>query len=137
MLGPRQALRLFRIQLVLLRNGLDEVVLATHLLRPLRFLLYLMPWHWLRGPLPPAAVRIRQTLEQLGPIYIKFGQILSTRRDLLPDDLADELAKLQDRVPPFPGADARRLVEQAYGRPVGAVFRYFEEEPLASASVAQ
>ena len=137
MIGLRQTLRLAHIQLVLLRHGLDEIVLATHLLRPVRFLLYLLPWHWFRGPLAPAAVRVRRALEDLGPIFVKFGQILSTRRDLLPDDLAEELAKLQDRVPPFPGAEARRIVEQAYGKPVSAVFRYFDEEPLASASIAQ
>jgi ubiquinone biosynthesis protein len=136
-IGLRQTWRLVHIQLVLLRHGLDQVVLATHLLRPVRFLTYLLPWHWFRGPLPPAAVRVRRALEDLGPLFVKFGQILSTRRDLLPDDLAEELARLQDRVPPFPGAEARRIVEQAYGRPVAAVFRYFDEEPLASASIAQ
>jgi ubiquinone biosynthesis protein len=136
-IGPRQTLRLLHIQLVLIRHGLDEVVLATHLFRPLRFLLYLRPWHWLRRELPAPAVRVRRALEDLGPIFVKFGQILSTRRDLLPDDLAEELARLQDRVPPFPGAEARRIVEQAYGQPVATVFRYFEEEPMASASIAQ
>jgi ubiquinone biosynthesis protein len=135
--GLRQTLRLLHINFVLVRNGLDEVVLATHLFRPARFLLYLLPWHWLRRSLPAPAVRIRQTLEDLGPIFVKFGQILSTRRDLLPDDLAEELARLQDRVPPFPGVQARRIVEQAYGQPVATVFRYFEEEPMASASIAQ
>ena len=132
-----KALRLWRTQRVLLRNGLDELLPATRLMRPVRILRYLAPSYWLRGPLPPPAVRIRRALEELGPIYVKFGQILSTRRDLLPDDLAEELAKLQDQVPPFPGPEARRLVERAYGRSLDQVFRYFEEEPMASASVAQ
>jgi ubiquinone biosynthesis protein len=133
----RRTYRLLHINLVLVRHGLDEIVLATHLLRPVRFVLWLLPWHWFRRGLPPRAVRIRRALEDLGPIFVKFGQALSTRRDLLPDDIAEELARLQDRVPPFPGEEARRLVEQAYGVPVGQVFTYFEAEPMASASIAQ
>lgn len=137
MIGPRQALRLFRINWVLLRHGLDEVILATHLFRPLRWILYLAPWYWLRRDLPAYPVRVRRTLEDLGPIFVKFGQILSTRRDLLPDDLAVELAKLQDRVPPFPGEQARALIERAWGRPVDTVLDAFDPVPLASASIAQ
>ncbi len=137
MIRPSQALRLIHINLVLLRHGLDEVILATHLFRPLRFLLYLSPWYWFRGELPPYPVRIRQALEDLGPIFVKFGQILSTRRDLLPDDLAIELAKLQDRVPPFPGTEARALIEKAWGKPIEEVLDEFNETPLASASIAQ
>jgi ubiquinone biosynthesis protein len=137
MIRARDALRLFHINWVLLRHGLDEVVLATHLFRPLRFLTYLSPWFWFRQDPQPYPVRIRRALEDLGPIFVKFGQILSTRRDLLPDDLADELAKLQDRVPPFPGAEARALIEKALGRPVDTVLDGFDETPLASASIAQ
>ncbi len=137
MIGPRQALRLFRINWVLLRHGLDEVILATHLFRPLRWIQYLTPWYWLRRDLPAYPVRVRLVLEELGPIFVKFGQILSTRRDLLPDDLAVELAKLQDRVPPFPGEQAQALIEKAWGRPVGEVLDEFDARPLASASVAQ
>ncbi len=138
MMRPSEALRLFHINLVLLRHGLDEIILATHLFRPVRFLAYLSPWYWARrrNP-PPHPVRIRQALEDLGPIFVKFGQLLSTRRDLLPEDLADELAKLQDRVPPFPGIEAKRLVEQAYGHPLDQVLDNFSEVPLASASIAQ
>ncbi|MCU0836928.1 MAG: ubiquinone biosynthesis regulatory protein kinase UbiB, partial [Chromatiaceae bacterium] len=137
MIRPSQAVRLIHINWVLLRHGLDEVILAAHLLRPLRFLLYLTPWYWLRGEMPPYPVRIRQALEDLGPIFVKFGQLLSTRRDLLPDDLAVELAKLQDRVPPFPGTAARALIEKSWGKPIEAVLDGFDEQPLASASVAQ
>ncbi|WP_295446434.1 ubiquinone biosynthesis regulatory protein kinase UbiB [uncultured Thiodictyon sp.] len=137
MIGPRQALRLFRINRVLLRHGLDEVILATHLFRPLRWILYLTPWYWLRGELPSYPVRMRLVLEDLGPIFVKFGQILSTRRDLLPDDVAVELAKLQDRVPPFPGEQAQALIEKAWGCQVGEVLDEFDQRPLASASVAQ
>jgi ubiquinone biosynthesis protein len=85
----------------------------------------------------PRAVRLRQALEDLGPIFVKFGQLLSTRRDILPLDIADELAKLQDRVPPFPSELAIAELEMAYGKPVDQVFAAFEREPVASASVAQ
>lgn len=134
---PQQVLRLIHINFVLVRHGLEEVVFAIHLFRPLRFILYLMPWHWLRRRDLSRGVRIRRALEDLGPIFIKFGQMLSTRRDLLPDDIALELARLQDHVPPFPGAQARQLIEQAYGRPISEIFRTFEDEPMASASIAQ
>jgi ubiquinone biosynthesis protein len=135
---PKEALRLLHINWVLLRHGLDEVILATHLFRPVRFLLYLSPFYWLRRhKLPPYPVRMRQALEDLGPIFIKFGQILSTRRDLLPDDIADELAKLQDAVPPFSGQKARKIIEQAFGHPIEDVLNSFDEKPLASASIAQ
>jgi len=135
---PSQALRLLHINWVLLRHGLDEVILATHLFRPLRFLLYLSPLYWLRrNRLPAYPVRIRRALEDLGPMFIKFGQILSTRRDLIPGDIADELARLQDRVPPFPGEQARALIEKAFGRPVEQIFAAFDTTPMASASIAQ
>ena len=75
--------------------------------------------------------------DSLGPIFVKFGQMLSTRRDLLPDDIALELAKLQDQVPPFPGEQARAIIEKAYGQPLETVFDDFGFQPLASASIAQ
>jgi ubiquinone biosynthesis protein len=135
---PSQVLRLVHINLVLLRHGLDEVILATHLFRPIRFLLFFSPWYWFRKDRNiPYPVRIRRSLEDLGPIFIKFGQILSTRRDLLPDELAKELARLQDRVPPFPGDQARIIIEKAYGHPIEQVLQAFNETPLASASIAQ
>ncbi|MBP1149796.1 MULTISPECIES: ubiquinone biosynthesis regulatory protein kinase UbiB [unclassified Methylocaldum] len=137
MIRPKQIRRLLHIQRVLVRHGLDELVLATHLFRPIRFVGTLSPNYWLGAKDEPRGVRIRRTLEDLGPIFVKFGQTLSTRRDLLPDDIAEELIKLQDRVPAFPGSDAKAIVEQALGQPVSLVFAEFEETPLASASVAQ
>lgn len=137
MIRPGQLWRVLHINWILVRNGLDEIVFATHLFRPLRFLYHLAPWNWLRREHPPRGVRIRRALEQLGPIFVKFGQILSTRRDLLPDDIAEELARLQDRVQPFPGTQARALIEKAYGQPLAQVFAAFDESPLASASIAQ
>ncbi|MGD8644595.1 MAG: ubiquinone biosynthesis regulatory protein kinase UbiB [Chromatiales bacterium] len=132
-----QMVRLVTINAVLVRHGLDELIFAIHLLRPLRFLLYLLPWNWFRRRRAPRGQRIREAAEDLGPVFVKFGQMLSTRRDLLPDDIADELAKLQDRVPPFPGSQAREIVERAYGRPLDQVFATFDEHPMASASIAQ
>jgi ubiquinone biosynthesis protein len=130
--------RLIEIQRVLVRHGLDEFVRATHLYRPLRFVFLLSPWTWaVRKRDEPRAVRLREALQELGPIFVKFGQALSTRRDLLPPDIAEELAKLQDRVPPFDGRVARRIVEDAYGRSVEQVFSSFDETPLAAASIAQ
>jgi ubiquinone biosynthesis protein len=134
---PSQLLRLVHINWVLLRHGLDELIIATHFFRPIRYLIYLTPWYWLRGKRAPRGERIRRTLEDLGPIFVKFGQLLSTRRDLLPDDIAIELAGLQDRVPPFPGERARKLIEKAYGKPMEELFAAFDETPLASASIAQ
>jgi ubiquinone biosynthesis protein len=134
----RVLLRLLEIQRVLLRHRLDDYVRATHLYRPLRFLLVLSPDVWLeRRRSAPRGERLRLALEELGPIFVKFGQAVSTRRDLLPPDIADELAKLQDRVPPFDGRVARQLIETSYGRPVTEMFAAFDETPLAAASIAQ
>jgi len=135
MIPVRESLRVVHIAWVLVRHGLDEFILAAHLFRPIRFFRFLSPFYW--GNKPPRGVRIRRALEDLGPIYVKFGQILSTRRDLLPDDIALELAKLQDQVPPFPGEQARKIVEKALGETVGKLFAEFDTQPLASASIAQ
>src|ERR1700678_2889949 len=130
--------RLLQIQRALVRHGLDDFVRATHLYRPFRFLVYLSPWTWFqRGSDLSRGARLRLALEELGPIFVKFGQALSTRRDLLPPDIADELAKLQDRVPPFDSAAAAMAIEQAFGRPLDAIFGIFERAPLAAASIAQ
>jgi ubiquinone biosynthesis protein len=130
--------RLVQIQRVLVRHGLDEFVRETHLYRPLRFVFLLSPWTWFeRRKGNSRAERLRLALEELGPIFIKFGQALSTRRDLLPPDIAAELAKLQDRVPPFDGAVAKHIIETAYGKPLDSVFAKFSTAPLAAASIAQ
>ncbi len=133
MIALRSCWRLVQIQRILLRHGLDELILGLPWLRPLRFLRRLSP----ERRQPPRGVRIRRALEELGPIYVKFGQAVSTRRDLLPDDIAVELAKLQDRVPPFPGEQAVAIVERELGRPLAEVFAEFDPTPLASASIAQ
>jgi ubiquinone biosynthesis protein len=137
MLTVGQMLRLLFIQRVLIRHGLDDLVFAMHLFRPVRFVQYLLPWNWFGIDRGPRAERLRHVLEELGPIYVKLGQLLSTRRDMLPEDIALELARLQDDVPPFPGAQAKQIVERTLGRPVTELFLYFDETPLASASIAQ
>ena len=127
--------RVFAIQRVLVKYGLDDIITATHLLRPMRYLFLLFPRK--RDSSAPLGERIRLALIELGPIFVKFGQAISTRRDLLPPDIAIELAKLQDRVPPFPAEEAAAIISDAYRRPVEEVFRRFDVEPLAAASIAQ
>ncbi len=131
----RHVARLFFICITVLRYGLDELALSSFKQRWVRLLVRVMTIG--RTLDAPRGERLRMGLERLGPIFVKFGQVLSTRRDLLPEDLADELAKLQDDVPPFPAAQARALVEKAFGRPIDEVFARFDTEPVASASIAQ
>ena len=134
----RVLVRLIQIQHVLVKHGLDDFVRETHLYRPLRFLLLLNPGTWFGpGRSVPLGERLRLALEALGPIFVKFGQAVSTRRDLLAPDIAEELSKLQDRVPPFSGATAREAIERSLGRPVSQIFAAFDETPLAAASIAQ
>jgi len=137
LLTPGQFIRMLRINWVLMLHGLDDIVFTTHLFRPFRFIIYLFPWNWFRRKRKPRAVRMREALEDLGPIFIKFGQMLSTRRDLLADDIADELQRLQDNVPVFPGNQARKIIEKAFGKSTDDLFEEFDEQPLASASIAQ
>ncbi|WP_394791277.1 ubiquinone biosynthesis regulatory protein kinase UbiB [Rhodoferax sp.] len=130
--------RIFRgafIVWIVLRYGLDELVLTS----------FQKPWLALlarilsigRNLEAPRGVRLREALERLGPIFVKFGQVLSTRRDLLPPDIADELARLQDRVPPFPSSVAVATIERAFRKPVDVIFESFDLVPVASASIAQ
>ncbi len=137
MISSRVAGRLLTIHRVLVRYGLDDFVRATHLYRPLRFIFWLSPWTWFSRRRGTRGERLRRALEDLGPIFVKFGQVVSTRRDLLPADIADELAKLQDRVPPFDGVLAVARIESSLGRPVGEIFASFDATPLAAASIAQ
>jgi ubiquinone biosynthesis protein len=127
--------RLVTIVVTVLRFGLDEVALSAFTQPWVRVFVRLVTLG--RRLDAPRGVRLRQGLERLGPLFVKFGQVLSTRRDLIPLDVADELARLQDRVPPFPAAQSRALVEQAFSRRIDEVFSHFEAEPVASASIAQ
>jgi ubiquinone biosynthesis protein len=128
-------LRLVRILTVGLRFGLEEFFLGHERVRPLRWVVRATLF-W-RPLAEPRGVRLRRALEALGPIFVKFGQMLSTRRDLVPLDIADELAQLQDRVPPFPSSQAIATLEAAYKKPLAEVFAEFDATPVASASVAQ
>jgi len=131
----RLALRLITIQRTLVRHGLDQIVTSTHLFRPLGLINRLLSFGGRRkGPL---GKRIRLALEELGPLFVKFGQAVSVRRDLLPEEVADELAMLQDRVPPFPSDIAMQSIERALGQKLDDCFESFDSEPLAAASIAQ
>ncbi|MCK9696827.1 AarF/UbiB family protein [Pseudomonas syringae pv. syringae] len=131
--------RLFRIQRVVIRYRLDDLLFALPLPWWMLALRFVLPWRWLprRKSELSRGVRFRLALQDLGPIFIKFGQLLSTRRDLLPEDIADELMLLQDRVPPFDQQLAIKLIEEQLGARICDVFSRFDEKPLASASVAQ
>jgi ubiquinone biosynthesis protein len=132
----RQFLRIWHIGVILKRYRLDELFNTNRLPGPIRWLRVFMPAGKDMSGLPRGE-RLRLALQDLGPVYVKFGQILSTRRDLLPQDIADELALLQDQVPPFPGDEARNIIEEALGEPVSEIFASFDTNPLASASIAQ
>jgi ubiquinone biosynthesis protein len=142
MLGIRQFGRLLRIGTILARYRLDDLLADNPMHRPLyrlvRTLRMLAPWAGSREVAgKPRGERLRLALQDMGPVYVKFGQIVSTRRDLIPADIADELALLQDQVPPFPGEQAIIIVEQALEKPLSELFAQFDPVPLASASIAQ
>lgn len=133
----KQCLRLLRINYVMAKNGLDRVVFSMPWFSPLRFISYFNPWNWSRRKPLSRGEAIRKTLEELGPIFVKFGQALSTRPDLWPADVALELCKLQDNVPSFNSEEAVVVVEQAFGSPIADIFAQFDTNVLASASIAQ
>ena len=128
-------LRGIYIVFIVLRYGLDELVLTSFQKPGLRLLARVVSIG--RDLSAPRGQRLREALERLGPIFVKFGQVLSTRRDLLPPDIANELAKLQDRVPPFSSDVAVGIVERSFGRALNDIFVSFERQPVASASIAQ
>lgn len=130
----KNILRFFNIQRILAKHGMHDLIFAQPLFAPFKWLL---PWQWFKKPTEPTAKDIRNALIELGPIFVKFGQVLSTRKDILSAELAMELAKLQDKVPPFDGKLAKQIIEQRLGQPVASVFDAFDETPLASASIAQ
>lgn len=129
--------RLIHINFVLLRHGLDKIVASIPIFSPLRFIAFLNPWNHVLKDSRSRGERIRNALVELGPIFVKFGQALSTRADLLPEDIICELEKLQDQVPPFSGEQAKQYLEQIYNGPLEEIFLEFNLSPLASASVAQ
>lgn len=134
---PGEMRRLYLIIRMFLTYGLDELIPKIRLTLPLRMGRYLFFWLPHRHKDKPLGSRLRLALEQLGPVWIKFGQMLSTRRDLFPPQIADQLALLQDQVAPFDGALARKQIEEALGGPLETWFDEFDQTPLASASIAQ
>lgn len=126
-----------RINFILMRYNLDEFILATPWFAPIRFLRFFNPYYWIFNNKLTRGERIRLALENLGPIFVKAGQVLSTRGDLIPEDIAEELAKLQDQVPPFSGVQAKKIIESALKTKIAEVFSEFDLNALASASVAQ
>ena len=133
----KQLLRLIYINHILAKNGLDQVIVSLHLFAPIRFIVYLNPWNWFRKNQLSRGAALRKSLEELGPIFVKFGQALSTRPDILPKDIALELAKLQDNVASFKSEIALNIINETYGSKALEIFAHFESEPLASASIAQ
>lgn len=131
----KKLLRGWTILWVIFRSGLDEMALTHFNHRGVALLARLLSLG--RDLSAPRGVRLRQALEQLGPIFVKFGQVLSTRRDLLPPDIAEELALLQDRVPPFDSEVAVAIIEKSFGKPLSDTFASFDRTPIASASIAQ
>jgi ubiquinone biosynthesis protein len=133
----RNLFRLVSINFTLARFGLDQVVLSIHFFRPLYLLGVINPFNWFRSKDQSQAERLRLCIESLGPIFIKFGQMMATRRDLFGDEITDELEKLLDRVPPFPWPQARDIIEQQLGMSLEQTFQSFNENEIASASIAQ
>lgn len=129
--------RVLHVVAVLVRYRVDDLIDEQHVMRPLRWLRALLPRPRKAIAALPRGARLRLALNELGPIWVKAGQVLSTRRDLIPQDVADELVQLQDQVPPFPGSEARAIVEASLGKPIGELYASFDETPLASASIAQ
>lgn len=128
--------RLLQISYILARYRLDQILFSFSIFRAFRFFSWFNPWNWRKNQ-DTRGKRIRLALEALGPIFVKFGQTLSTRRDLLPIDIVDELALLQDRVPPFAFEQVTQILELAYGKDYQTLFTEFSQDPLASASIAQ
>ena len=135
MIGPIHLIRLIKINRTLLRFGLNRSVIKKDA-RSLRFISYLNPWSFTRPP-SERGESLCLMLEKLGPVFVKFGQMLSTRRDVLPEDIADALAKLQDSVSPFSGKDALAIVAKELDKPLNEIFSEVNETPLAAASIAQ
>lgn len=133
----KQLFRLLRINHVLAKHGLDQIIVSIRLFAPFRFIVYFNPWNWFRSRDISRGESLRLSLGELGPLFVKFGQALSTRPDVLPADIVAELSQLQDNVPPFSTDEALRLVEEAFGCSAFDLFAHFDPKPMASASVAQ
>ncbi len=133
----KQILRLIKIYIIVMKNSLDKDLFDFRYLWLIKFFRVFFPNLWFRKKNLSRGENIRNTFEELGPIFVKLGQTISTRKDLLPDDIAEELVKLQDKVTPFSGEEAKKIIEQALNDEINNIFNDFDINPLASASVAQ
>mgnify|MGYP006112225549 FL=1 len=132
-----QIIRLIKIYIIIMRNSLDKDLFDFKYLWAIKIFRIFFPSLWIRSNSLSRGERIKNTFEELGPIFVKLGQTISTRKDLLPNDIAMELVKLQDKVTPFPGKYAKEAIELSIGRSINDIFDEFDLTPLASASVAQ
>ena len=130
-------LRVLFIQRTLVRHGFDEILFTVPVLRPLSYLRYVLPWNWFGRQYGPRGPRLRAVLEELGPLFVKFGQLLSTRPDLVPQDIIVELRRLQDSARPEPFEAIRGVVEDDLGLTLEQAFESFDPVPIGSASVGQ
>ena len=135
MLTPKNIIRLFTIQKILFGYRLNELIDKIPILKPFKYLFFFFPKKI--NNQSSLGERITRALEELGPIFVKFGQVISTRRDLLPADIANELAKLQDQVTPFAQSEAIKILENEYDKPLKEIFSKIDKKPLAAASIAQ
>ncbi len=134
---PKQILRLLHINIIFAKNGLDEILVSLRLFSSFRLITYLNPWRWRKKEKLSRGEAICKTLEELGPIFVKFGQALSTRPDILPEDIAIALRRLQNNVKPFSSQEVLSIINKTYGCSAYELFDSFESTPLASASIAQ
>ena len=137
MIRMRRIRRAFRIQSQLLKYGLDEFVKGTSLKKYTTLLKLIQPWYLLPAEKSSRGERLRHAMQELGPVFVKFGQMLSTRKDMFPEDITNSLALLQDKVTPFPSEVAKQIVEKTFQKKLHEIFKKFDETPLASASIAQ
>lgn len=133
----KKLLRLIYINYIFFKYGLDNFIWSAPNFKLKKILILFFPWRWFKKHERPQGTAVREALESLGPIFVKFGQLLSTRQDLLPENIANELSKLQDNVPPFSSVIAKETIEKSLQQSVETVFKTFELTPMASASIAQ
>ena len=131
-------IRIMQIIYYVFKHDVDTMILNSNLVGKKKYIFYFFPWNWFkRGEVKETPYKIRKLFEELGPIFVKFGQIISTRKDLLSEPIAAELSKLQDSVAPFSGDDAIKIIENDLGQNIKDVFPIFNAKPIASASIAQ
>ena len=130
--------RILQIFYLSIKYDIDTIMLNSKLVSKKKYIFYFFPWNWFRrNEVKDTPYKIRKLFEELGPIFVKLGQIISTRKDLLSDPIANELSKLQDDVKPFPGDESVKIIERDLGQKIDMLFSTFNPKPIASASIAQ